>query len=103
LKDGRLLFRDKDWDYIVDGQNVKVYRLEFHGGKQYTVPVPNEEINSWGSLEERNGKIVMCMGRHNIPAEEVSGILDGMIYYGCIKNKFYPASEKPEEQIQKRR
>ena len=103
LKDGRLLFRDKDWDYIVDVRNLKIYRLEFHGDKQYIAPVPNEEINSWGGLEERNGKIVLHMGRHNIPAEEVSGILDGMVYYGCIKDKFYPASEKPEEQIQKRR
>ena len=98
LKDGRLLFQDKDWDYIVDVNNVKVYRLESTGGKQYIAPVPNEEINSWGDPEKRDGKIVMSMGKHYVPAEEVSGILDGMVYYGCIKDRFYPASEKPEEQ-----
>ena len=103
LKDGRLLFRDKDWDYIVDVENVKVYRLESRGVKQYIAPVPNEEINSWGGPEDWNGKIVMPMGRHNVPAEEVSGILNGMVYYGCIKDRFYPASEKPEEKIQKMR
>ena len=103
LKDSRLLFRDKDWDYIVDVKNIKVYRLESSSGKQYIAPVPNEEINSWSGPEEMNGKIVMRMGGHNVPAEEVSGILDGMVYYGCIKDKFYPAYEKPEEKIQKMR
>ena len=103
LQDGRLLFRDKDWDYIVEAKNAKVYRLETSGGKQYIAPVPNEEINSWGGPEERNGKIVMNMGKHNVPAEDVSGILDGMVYYGCIKDQFYPASEKPEERIKKMR
>ena len=103
LQDGRLLFRDKDWDYIVEAKNATVYRLETSGGKQYIAPVPNEEINSWGGPEERNGKIVMNMGKHNVPAEDVSGILDGMVYYGCIKDQFYPASEKPEERIKKMR
>jgi hypothetical protein len=101
LKDGRLLFRDKDWDYIVDVKNVKVYRLASKDGKQYIAPVPNEEIHSWGDPEKRNGKIVMRMGKHTVPAEEVPGILDGMFYYGCIKDKFYPVTEKPEEQIKK--
>jgi hypothetical protein len=45
----------------------------------------------------------MNMGKHNVPAEDVSGILDGMVYYGCIKDQFYPASEKPEERIKKMR
>ena len=103
MQDGRLLFRDKDWDYIVEAKNAKVYRLETSGGKQYIAPVPNEEINSWSGPEEMNGKIVMRMGGHNVPAEEVSGILDGMVYYGCIKDKFYPAYEKPEERIKKMR
>ena len=103
LKDGCLLFRDKDWDYIVDVKNVKVYRLASKDGKQYIAPVPNEAIHSWGDPEKRNGKIVMQMGEHAVPAEEVPGILDGMFYYGCIKDKFYPVTEKPEEQIKKMR
>ena len=96
LKDGRMLFRDKDWDYIVDVKHLKVYRLESLDGKQYIALIPNEEIHSWSGPEERNGKIVMLMGSHTVPSEEVSGILDGMVYYGCIKDKFYPASQNPE-------
>ena len=104
LKDGRLLFRDKDWDYIVDADNLKVYRLESDGnGEQYIAAIPDEKINSWGGLEKRNGKTFMSIGRHEIPAEKVSGILDGMVYYGCIKSKFYPASVKPEEKVKKMR
>ena len=101
LKDGRLLFRDKDWDYIVDAENLKVYRLESQGEKQYIAPIPNEEINFWGGPEEINGKIVMQMGKHIVPAEDVSGILDGMVYYGCIKKRFFPAAQMPEEEIKK--
>ena len=42
LKDGRLLFRDKDWDYIVDADNFKVCRLESDDcGEQYIAPIPN--------------------------------------------------------------
>ena len=103
LKDGRMLFRDKDWDYVVDVKHLKVYRLESLDGKPYIALIPNEEINFWGGPEERNGKIVMNMGKHNVPSEEVSGILDGMVYYGCIKDKFYPASQNPEEPIKKMR
>ena len=103
LKDGRLLFRDKDWDYIVDAENLKVYRLESKGEKQYIAPIPNEEINFWGGPEEINGKIVMYMGEHIVPAEDVSGILDGMVYYGCIKKRFFPAAQMPEEEIKKMR
>ena len=103
LKDGRFLFRDKDWDYIVDPARQKAFRMEPEDGKLYIASVPNEEICSFGAgLMKKNGKIIMCMGGHDVPAEEVTGILDGMVYYGCIKDKFYPAAEKQEEKIIKR-
>ena len=99
LKDGRFLFRDKDWDYIVDVAGQQAYRLEPFGGKLYMAPVPNEEVHSWGGPYEKNGQIMMEMGSFHGPAEEVTGILDGMVYYGCIRDKFYPASAAPEEKI----
>ena len=101
LKNGAFLFRDKDWDYLVDISKQKVFRLEMLDGKLYAAEVPNEELNSWGGPEQRNGKIIMHMGKHQVPAEDVTGILDGMKYYGTIRRKFHSAAEKPEQKITK--
>ena len=101
LKDGRLFFQDKDWDYLVDVPEQKVYMLGSFEGKVYAAPVPNEEIHSWGGPErQQDGKITFSLNLKKIPAEDVSGILDGMVYYGCIRWKFHPAAEMPEEPIQ---
>ena len=43
----------------------------------------------------------MDMGKHTVPAEDVTGILDGMEYYGCITYRFYSSSEKAEHKITK--
>jgi len=43
----------------------------------------------------------MYINSHAIPAEDVTGILDGMSYYGCIQYEFHSAAQKPEEQIKK--
>ena len=43
----------------------------------------------------------MEMGDQTVPAEDVTGILDGMTYYGCIEDRFYPAEKKPEQKIEK--
>ena len=43
----------------------------------------------------------MHMGKHQVPAEDVTGILDGMKYYGTIRRKFHSAAEKPEQKITK--
>lgn len=101
LKDGRILFRDKDWDYIVDSVKQQTFRLEPLQNKLYIAKVPNENINSWGGPYEKNGKIVMDMGNHTVTAEDVTGILDGMKYYGCITDRFYSSSEKAEHKIDK--
>ena len=104
LKDGKLLFRDKDWDYVVDVTNLQVFRLEQDklSKKLYMAQVPNKEINSWSGVEEREGKFFMKMGNINVPAEEVAGILDDMIYFGCITDKFYSAKQKSEVYIEKK-
>ena len=43
----------------------------------------------------------MRMGDRSVPTEDVTGILDGMTYYGCIQDRFYPADQKPEQHIKK--
>ena len=104
LKDGRLLFRDKMWDYLVDvlGPECRVLRVEPFEGKLYAAQIPNELFKSWSFVPERKDDgIVMEMGDHTVPAEDVTGILDGMTYYGCIEDRFYPAEEKPEQKIEK--
>lgn len=103
LKDGRLLFRDKGWDYLVDvqGPECRVFRLEPFEDKLYAARIPNVKIDMWsGPMREDDG-IVMLMADQTVPAEDVTGILDGMTYYGCIEDHFYPAGQKPEEKISK--
>ena len=103
LKNGRMLFRDKDWDYLVDPAKQQVFRLAPIKDKLYAARIPNEEINSWGFPYEKDGKMMMPMGAHVVPAEEVTGMLEGMVYYGCITDKFYSASERVETEIKKMR
>lgn len=102
LKDGRLMFRDKDWDYLIDAPKQQVFLLKNFEGKLYALRVPNEEINSWsGGCMWGNGEVVMRLNDHRVTGEDVSGILDGMTYYGCILTKFHPAAQKPETKIVK--
>ena len=104
LKDGRLLFCDKEWDYLVDvqGPECQVFRVDSLEDRLYAARIPNEKIGSWSIVPIReNDQIVMRMGDHTVPAEDVTGILDGMTYYGCIQDRFYPADQKPEQQIKK--
>ena len=104
LKDGRLLFRDKMWDYLVDvqGPECRVFRLETFEEKLYAARIPNIKIDSWSFVPMRKDDgFVMEMGGQIVPAEDVTGILDGMEYYGCIQDRFYTAEQKPEEKITK--
>ena len=104
LKDGRLLFRDKMWDYLVDvlGPECRVFRVEPFEDKLYAARIPNAKFDSWSFVPARKDDgIVMEMGDQTVPAEDVTGILDGMEYYGCIQDRFYTAEQKPEEKIKK--
>ncbi len=104
LKDGRLLFCDKEWDYLVDvqGPECRVFRVDSLEDRLYAARIPNEKIGSWSIVPiQENDRIVMRMGDRSVPAEDVTGILDGMTYYGCIQDRFYPADQKPEQQIKK--
>ena len=113
LKDGRLFFRYYDCDYLVDvqGPECRVLRLEPFEDKLYAAQVPNKEYDSWSGPFRKNDEIVMEMGDQTFPAEDVTGILDGMTYYGRIRDHFDPrslpvqsgaAEEKPEQEIEKK-
>ena len=99
LKDGRLLFRDKDWDYLVDPVAQEVFVVKKSEGKLYAVKVPNEKADWWAGPTRKNGKVVMEIGNHTLPAQDVTGLLDGMTYYGCITTRFRSAAQEPERAI----
>ena len=99
LKDGRLLFLDKDWDYLVDPVAQEVFVLRKFERKLYAVKVPDEKVDWWAGPTRKNGKVVMEIGNHTLPADEVTGLLDGMTYYGCITTRFRSAAQEPERAI----
>ena len=100
LKDGRYLFQDKDFDYLVDLSEPQVSMLRTHEGKLYAGVIPNEEVNSWSfPHKDAGGKILMGIGRHTVETSDVTGILENKEYYGCVQRKFYPASTKAETAI----
>ena len=86
----------------VQGPECQVFRVDSLEDRLYAARIPNEKIGSWSIVPIReNDQIVMRMGDHTVPAEDVTGILDGMTYYGCIQDRFYPADQKPEQPIKK--
>ena len=99
LKDGRLLFLDKDWDYLVDPVAQEVFVVKKLEGKLYAVKVPDEKVDWWAGPTRKNGKVVMEIGNRTLPAKEVTGLLDGMTYYGCITTRFRSAAQEPERAI----
>ena len=102
LKDGRLLFSDKDHDYLVDVPSRKIEYLFQHGGKLYTVPYPNCRFYSCGRSES-GGVVEFTFDGKTVKAFPVDpALLEGKTYYGCLTDDFYPASEKAETPVEKR-
>ena len=90
------VFRDKDWDYLVDTDLPEVYRLAAFNGKTYAAPLIREQVNSWSGPYEQNTGIFMDFNHTRVPAELFSGIMDKMEYCGCITDQFYSAQKKRE-------
>ena len=102
LKDGRLLFSDRDHDYLVDVPSRKIDYLFRHGGKLYTVPYPNCRFYSCGRSES-GGVVEFTFDGKTVKAFPVDpALLEGKTYYGCLTDDFYPASEKAETPVEKR-
>ncbi len=102
LKDGRLLFSDKDHDYLVDVPSRKIDYLFRQGGKLYTVPYPNCRFYSCGRSES-GGVVEFTFDGKTVKASPVDpALLEGKTYYGCLTDDFYSASEKGETPVEKR-
>ena len=102
LKDGRLLFSDKDHDYLVDVPSRKIEYIFQHGGKLYTVPYPNCRFYSCGRSES-GGVVEFTFDGKTVKASPVDpALLEGKTYYGCLTDDFYSASEKGETPVEKR-
>ena len=98
LRDGRLLFSDKDGDYIVEAGTGEVLYLFRSKGELYAVSFPAAPFNSWGWGEE-NGRMIFRHNGKKTEAFPIDGVLKGKTYYGCITDDFYAASEHPELKI----
>ena len=61
--------------------------------------VPDEKVDWWAGPTRAKGKVVMEIGGHTHPAQDVTGLLDGMTYYGCITTRFRSAAQEPERAI----
>ena len=105
LKNGRLLFSDKDKDYIVEVKTRKVYMMLKAKKGLYAGLLPEGKFDSYG-LEEsgaKNGKVYLRINGTRIEAEVVTDQLTGPEYIGCITTGFFPASERPYQPVEKMR
>ena len=103
LKDGRLLFSDKDQDYLVDLRKQEVHMAVTVGPKVYAGRLPEGYFTSFGRSESQNGKIFLEIDHHRIEALPVTDALKDRTYFGCITTAFHPASKKPYQTVSKRR
>ena len=106
LKDGRLFFSDKVNDYIVDMKTRKVFLVEKFENRSYAGLLPAGKFESFGIVTgsgEKSSKMYFRVNDTRVEAEPVSDRLEGMTYFGCITNGFYPAAEKPYEPVKKLR
>ena len=103
LKNGRLLFSDKNNDYIVEVKSQKVYMLEKIDDVYYAGLLPEGKFDSFGfSQGQESGKVHLHIGKHFIDAEPVTDQLADPKYIGCITTGFFSASEKPYQPVEKR-
>ena len=103
LKNGRLLFSDKDNDYIVEVKSRKVYMLEKIDNVYYAGLLPEGKFNSFGySQGQESGKVQLHIGNRFVDAEPVTDQLADPKYIGCITTGFFSASEKPYQPVEKR-
>ena len=103
LKNGDLLFSDKNNDYIVQVKPRKVFMVLKGKDRLYAGLLPEGEFDSFGLEEsgEKSDKVFLRINKTRIKAEPVSDQLADPKYIGCITNQFYPAAEKPYQPVTK--
>ena len=107
LKNGKLLFSDKDKDYLVEVKTRKVYMLQKVKNQFYAGLLPTGKFESYSygfeGPGEKTGKVYLRINRRQIEAEPVTDQLTGPEYIGCITTGFHPASERPYQPVEKMR
>ncbi|MBR4665157.1 MAG: hypothetical protein IKO93_14925 [Lentisphaeria bacterium] len=102
LKNGRLFFSDKRNDYIVDVKTRKVWLILKEGRDYYAAALPSEGFDSPSyGFGKVSGKFQIRIGQRPVETVSVTDQLGGMTYIGCITTGFFPASEKPYQQVTK--
>ena len=101
LKNGNLLFSDKNNDYIVEVKSQKVFMLKKSDGLFYAALMPPGQFDSGSGVIREKGRYYIEIGKHRVEAHPVSDQLKDPKYIGCITNQFYPAAEKPYQPITK--
>ena len=105
LKNGDLLFSDKNNDYIVEVKSRKVFMVLEGKDRLYAGLLPEGKFDSYGveGAGEKNDKVFLRINKNRIKAEPVSDQLADPKYIGCITNQFYPAAEKTYQPVEKLR
>ncbi len=101
LKNGNLLFSDKNNDYIVEVKSQKVFMLKKSDGLFYAALMPPGQFDSGSGVIREKGRYYIEIGKHRVEAHPVSDQLKDPKYIGCITNQFYPAAEKPYQPVTK--
>ncbi len=106
LRDGRLLFRDKDADYIADADKQEVWYLFRQGGCDYAgfySDCGEDNFNgvSWSSGGEAGRVFFSRSGdaKNRTEAVRLTDELDGKVFYGTIDYCFLPAAKRPEFEL----
>ena len=102
LKNGRLLFSDKDKDYIVEVKSRKVWLVLKEGRDYYAAALPSEGFDSPSyGFGKVSGKFQIRIGQRPVETVSVTDQLVGMNYIGCITTGFFTASEKQYQPVTK--
>ncbi len=96
LPDGDWILADKMTVYLVAVKPFEIYEIFARKGELYRVPVPNEEITSWG-IDERDGVVRRNYNGKCYPAEKIGdALLSGGVFSGYLDSCGYQTGSAPE-------
>ncbi len=102
LKDGRLLLRDKDGNYLADAAARQLLVLFEYNGKRYGAACPDRVFHDWGWATQEGETVFYEFDGQRVEAQLLPPeLFDGWSFYGSISNKFLPAG-KGEIVLQKK-
>ena len=107
LRDGRFYLTDKDFDYLVDPVENRVFFLSQLEGRVYAAPLPKDKVISWSNARRQGDRVVQTLDagvmdwQDTFEAHDVSPAFAGMEYRGRIVElgRFIPAAKRRETPI----